>query len=111
VRENILDRYPTARLRVLVVWFNMLYGDAKALTDLRVLADRRVANYWDDSKTVGRWYAQHVTHTAGIKWDAYFLYGPDARWIDAPKPQRSSGGPVIAARERLRTAMQVYFER
>jgi hypothetical protein len=106
VRTNVLDRYPSAKLDVFVVWFDMLPGDTRALTDLQVLNDRRVTNYWDEPKALGRWYGEHVTGSGRIEWDVYFLYGPDARWTDVPGPQLSSGGPVIGSSEDLGSAVR-----
>jgi len=101
VHSNVLEANPSSPLKVYVVWFNMLPGDDRARLDTKVLADPRVTNYWDDQKIVGNWYSQQVTHRRGTTWDAFFLYGPQARWTNAPGPEVSSGGSVIGSRDKL----------
>ncbi len=100
-----MDKHSDARLRVFVVWFNMLPGDSKMFVDLKVLGDRRVTNFWDEGKVIGPWFGQHVTNEGGIVWDAYFLYGPYARWDALPGPLVSSGGPVIGSTDQLRQSL------
>jgi len=91
-------------VRVYVVWFNMLPGDSRELVDRRVLNDRRVTNYYDPSRVVGSWFADHVDGGGGIVWDAYYLYGPDASWTAQPDPLISSGGSVIGSSSDLGAA-------
>jgi hypothetical protein len=110
VRSEILARHPVARLDVLVVWFAMLPGDSRQLIDRRLLADARVTNYWDEQRSVGRWFSQRVPASRGaerqpISWDAYLLYGPDARWDTVPGPLVSVGRTVVAHTRRLGTAV------
>ena len=69
-----------------------------------VITDPRVANFWDDKKAVGRWFAKQENPAeidAGIVWDAYFLYGPDAQWNAKPEPLLSFGATVIDEYETL----------
>src|SRR5262249_44699947 len=83
----------------------MLPSDFRLLLDHRVLADPRALTFWDERRVVGRWFAQQVSHNPGITWDAYFLYGRDARWETVPAPLVSSGGTVIARRRDLLTSL------
>jgi hypothetical protein len=103
VRSNILEKYPSSDVRVYVVWFDMITGDSRGLVDRKVLNDHRVANYYDPNRVVGSWFAEH-TGSAGIVWDAYFLYGADATWTDEPGPLVSSGQTVIGSSEDLAVA-------
>ena len=106
MHDEILDRYPSARLKVLAVWFDMLPGDSRQFLDTRVLADPRVTYYWDEGRITGRWFSDHVTGGKGVTWDAYFLYGPDARWDQQPGPLVSaSNGAVIGSTDQLRAAI------
>jgi hypothetical protein len=109
VHDEILQKYPSARLKVISVWFNMLAGDSRQLLDTRVLGDPRVTYYWDQDKVAGRWFSDHVTGGAGVTWDAYFLYGPGARWDQSPGPLVSSGGPVIGSAGDLMTAIRPFL--
>ena len=101
MRSEILTPNPSAPLKLYVVWFNMLPGDSRGRLDTRVLSDARVSNFWDEQKLVGRWFSDHVAKRQGITWDAFFLYGPDARWQSEPGPLISGGGTIIGARTRL----------
>ena len=69
-----------------------------------VITDPRVVHFWDDQKVVGKWFAQQETPAeidAGIVWDAYFLYGPDAQWNAKPEPLISFGATVLDEFETL----------
>lgn len=109
MHDEILQKYPSARLKVLSVWFDMLPGDSRQFLDTRVLSDPRVTYYWDQDKVTGRWFSDHVTGGKGVTWDAYFLYGPDARWDLSPEPLASSGGPVIGSTDDLMTAIRPFL--
>ena len=109
MHDEILQRYPSARLKVLAVWFDVLPGDSRQFLDTRVLGDTRVTYYWDEARVAGRWFSDHVTGNPGITWDAYFLYGPDARWTQAPGPLLSSNGPVIGSSSELRSALDPFL--
>lgn len=105
MRHDILEKYPASNVHVYVVWFNMLPGDSRELVDRKVLNDQRVTNYYDSNRVVGSWFAEHVNGDGnGIVWDAYFLYGADAAWTDAPGPLLSSGGTVIGSSSDLAEA-------
>ncbi len=88
-------------MRVYAVWFPVLAGDASATVDNRLLADRRVTNFWDPNRTVSKWFSQHRSEQPGITWDSYFLYGGDATWDSAQEPLASSGSPVIGSRDSV----------
>lgn len=110
MHDEILAKHPTARLKVLAVWFDMLPGDSRQVLDTRVLADPRVTYYWDAGKLAGQWFSDHVTRRSGITWDAYFLYGPDASWDQRPSPLvGSSRGPVIGSTDALTNAIRPYL--
>ena len=68
--------------------------------------------FWDQEKAAGRWFSEHVTNRQRITWDAYFLYGPEARWDQEPGPlaSRSSASSVIAAASQLQQAVQPFLE-
>jgi len=101
VQEEILANNPSADLRVYAVWFSMLPGDARSAWEDGVLADPRVVEFWDEERIVGEWFAGQVEGYHGIVWDAYYLYGPEARWDSAPSPLIGSGVPVYHVREAL----------
>ncbi|HVA24709.1 MAG TPA: hypothetical protein VMW62_09965 [Chloroflexota bacterium] len=101
MRSDVLTAYPSAQLKVYVVWFSMLPGDSRQFLDTKLLSDPRVTNYWDQQKVIGTWYSQHVTHQRGTTWDAFFLYGPNAQWTDVPQPEVTDGGSVIGAHDDL----------
>jgi hypothetical protein len=110
VRNEILARYPKARLKVLAVWFNMLPGDSRQFLDTKVLGDPRVTYFWDEGKVVGRWFANQMSSGGEITWDAYFLYGPQARWDQAPGPLLSaSDGDVIGSTNQLMSAVRPFL--
>ena len=50
---------------------------------------------------MGEWFVGQVEGYQGIVWDAYYLYGPEARWDSTPSPLIGSGVPVYHVREAL----------
>jgi len=106
VQKEILEKYPSAKLRVYVVWFSMLPTDARSRWGWTggVLADPRAVHFWDEKKTVGRWFAQQENSAGGdpgIVWDAYYLYGSDAQWNSKPEPLISTGATVRGEADKL----------
>jgi hypothetical protein len=62
--------------------------------------DPRVTSFWDGDRLAGRWLANHETGSlsapGSIVWDAYFGYGPRARWRGAPSEPIVAGSDIIA---------------
>lgn len=79
------------------MWLPTLPGDTKALIDQRVLSDPRVTYYWDPNRIVGDWFSQRVTHQPGTTWDAFFLYGAEARWDSTLGAPVASGSSIIGS--------------
>ena len=105
MQQEILDKNPSPHLRVYAIWFNMLPGDSRAAWDGAVLADPRVVHLWDEQKLAGGWFAGHVSRSPGTEWDAYFLYGPQAKWDSEPSPLVSWGGTIIGKRSQLEASI------
>ena len=121
VQTELLKKYPNANLRVYAVWFNMMPADSRSKWPAALLTDSRVTHWWDEGKVVGRWFAPR---TAGIKpqlapgsawgdgeilWDAYLLYGTNARWDDAPTGVIHWGRTIVAGRESLKEDFEQSF--
>ena len=100
-----MAKSPRAALDVYAVWLPELGGTPDAWSPT-VFPDRRVRNYWDGDELVARWYAAHVAEEPGIVWDAFFLYGPAAKWSTKPGPLVSGGGTVIGESEKLQAAIR-----
>jgi hypothetical protein len=66
------------------------------------MPDPRVLHYWDAERFAGRWFAKNVDGADGYMWDTYLLYGPSARWNQAPDPLLGSGGTIIDVGSELR---------
>lgn len=79
----------------------MLFGDSRSAWPADVLPDPRVTHLWDEKKVVGRWFSERVEGHSGVAWDAYFLYGSQAKWDGTPSPPISFGSTVISRRSEL----------
>lgn len=101
MQQQILEKYPTANIRVYAVWFNMLPQDRRDGWDAGLMPDSRVTHFWDEQRLVSRWVARQIEQTEGFAWDTYLLYGPDASWTEVPSPLRGTGRPVIRLRREL----------
>ena len=95
MQQLILDRYPTADVRVYAIWTRKLFGDNRRWWDAAGLTDRRVVHYWDGEDVAGQWFVQNQPGYQGPDWDAWLLYGPDATWsADRPPVLAGSGYDV-----------------
>jgi hypothetical protein len=81
----------------------MLAPDARITIDPGLFADSRVEQFWDADNIAGAWFAEEIEGYSGTAWDVYYLYGPDAEWVDVPAPLISSGATVIGERKTLET--------
>ncbi len=120
MQTELLAKYPKPDLRVYAVWFNMFPGDARSKWPPSLLTDSRVIHRWDEGKLVGIWYGDHAAAmrpqlapgsrwNGQILWDSYLLYGPDARWTDAPTGLIRWGRTIVAGREPLRQDFERLF--
>jgi hypothetical protein len=80
-----------------------------------------VSHRWDEGKVVGRWFApqapglkpQLASGSAwgdgDILWDAYLLFGADARWDEGPTGLIHWGRTIVAGRESLKDDFDKLF--
>ena len=115
MQNELLAKYPKANVRAYAVWFNMFPGDARSKWPPTLLTDARVIHRWDEPKAVGQWYAPLTAsirrelapasqwRDGAILWDAYLLYGADAKWSDAPTTGLIHWGrTIVAGRDTLK---------
>jgi hypothetical protein len=117
----VLETHPKADLRVYAVWFNMMANDSRAKWRETLLSDRRVTHFWDEPKIVGTWFAPRTAAMAGrlspdgkwgdgdVLWDAYLLYGTDARWDAEPTGLLSWGRTIMASKATLESTIDRLF--
>ena len=110
MRDNILNAKPDAKIAVYAVWLPMLGGEERSDWDGGPLVEPRVEHFWDGDRLAGRWLADHETgdlgSPGGVLWDAYFLFGADARWDDEPTGLLAAGDPIIGETDRLAEAAE-----
>lgn len=121
MQQNVLEQHPAAPVEVYAVWFEMVPGDRRSRWPRDLLTDPRVEHFWDEKKTVGVWYAQRTAamrdrltpesrwNDADVLWDAYLLYGADARWEKEPTQLLAWGRTIVAARASLAEAFDALF--
>jgi hypothetical protein len=106
VQKEILEKYPSSKLRVYVIWFSMLPSDSRSKWGWTggVLEDSRALHFWDEKKKVGRFFADKDPETddPDVVWDAFYLYGPDAQWDTKPEPLLTSGATVRDDADKLK---------
>ena len=104
MQQEILEPNPEAAVRVYAIWFDMLVADNRGKWRPEFMTDSRVTHLWDEKRLAGCWYADHERPRGvfgPVVWDAYYLYGPDATWNDAPEPLIGSGYTIYAKRKTL----------
>lgn len=105
MQTEILEKNPSAEMRVYVIWFSMIPLDYRWRWDDEVMTDPRVIHLWDEEKIAGLWFAEHVADYEGIVWDTYFLYGPEAEWAATPQPLVNAGNTVLKQGEELQRSI------
>jgi len=112
VEKEILEQYPNADFKVYTIWFNMLPTDHRNRWSSKVLSDSRVTHLWDQQRLTGILYGQHTNYPGNIAWDVFYLYGPEAEWIDVlPSPLLSSGYTIISKRVILKESITPLLEK
>jgi hypothetical protein len=101
VQENLLEKYPSAKLRVYAIWTNKYLLASRDRWDGGGLADPRVVHLWDERDLSGDWFVENLPSFRGGDWDSYLLFGPDAEWTTLPPQLLSSGSTVIGRRDEL----------
>jgi hypothetical protein len=99
--ERALARVQSSQLKVYVVWIHRLYRDNReaAHEAMALVSDKRARHFWDGGGWLGKEYGKIVSLPRHKKfaWDVYFVFGPKAKWTDAPpKPDfwmHQLGGP------------------
>jgi hypothetical protein len=107
VQRELLEKNPSAKLRIYAIWFNMFPGDDRSKWPQSLLTDSRVVHFWDEQKVVGAWYGKHPDYLNSDKalWDAFILYGAESRWNDSPSHRLTMGWTIVRKREELRQAL------
>jgi hypothetical protein len=86
-----------------VAWVQTLGPDA-SLTIPDVFTDPRVRHFRDQDKIAGEWFAA-LNGNPGMTYDLYYVFGPEARWEDAPAPMRLAGATVITDTAEIEAAL------
>jgi hypothetical protein len=119
----LLGPNPEAPVRVYAVWYNMFPGDSRQRWRPDLLSDSRVTHYWDEPRAIGRAYFQDLTRMWEkrapdtvppldlILWDAYLLYGAEARWNEEPPDVVSWGSTILMVRDRLKEDLTATLKR
>ena len=106
IQDYVLKRYPDLPIQVYAVWYAMYPGDSPDdfPAAKKLMPDRRVTHWWDQSKDVGRWFtaAVPINLKGDIQWDAFYLYGEEATWKDQqPAPLLAWGRTILKDRKTL----------
>jgi len=72
--------------------------------------DSRVSHFWDEARSIGRWFERHVTRLGEpdedrVEWDAYCLYEPDALWMSEAPVAVSWGRTIVETSDQLTEAL------
>ena len=89
----------------------MLGGDSRSRWDDGLLPDKRDVHFWDGQLVAGSWFGQHLDEmgageqTDGVFWDAFLVFGENARWRAVPADLISSGATVIGESDELQDTL------
>ncbi len=101
-QENVLAKDPSLPLKVYVVWFDMVPGDARGRWPAGAITDPRAVHFWDGTKAVGRLVAARSGLTdVDVAWDVFLLYPAGARWDADLASPAAWGAPVLREKDKL----------
>ena len=63
-----------------------------------------MTRFWDNDHTVGKWFSDHNIGNRPVLYDAYLLYGPNATWTDARRPN-TFDNPILGDTGKLQKAI------
>lgn len=87
--QEILGRYPQARVQVFVLWAPYMQQDSRQTAQRAAvyMADSRARHYWDLWRYGSRTYAQQLPVPAQEAWDMMAFYKPRLVWREGlPEP-------------------------
>ncbi len=86
--QEILSRYPQARIRVFVLWAPYLQQDSRqtAQRAAAYIGDSRVRHFWDLWRFGSRVYAEQLPVPLQEAWDMLAFYKPHLVWREGPPP-------------------------
>jgi hypothetical protein len=97
VHESIVEAFPEAPIRVMIVWTDRMSADdeaaAKRAVALVGAGDSRVAHFYEGGRAMGEAVATtlgwpEATSVTGAAWDIYLFWRPGVRWTGSlPAPQ------------------------
>lgn len=84
--QDILNRNPSSRIKVFVLWEPYMRGDTNATAQRAAgfLADSRGAHYWDLWRFGARVYSEQLGIPLLEAWDMLAFYKPQLVWKDTP---------------------------
>lgn len=111
----MIEKTKREDLRIYVLWAPMLRSDAKERWREDLIQSADITHVWDQDRLVGKWFTENFKSCRSlgpIAWDAYYLFGPDAKWpeesgIHAGPEHIVCGTPVIKEKEALAEAIEV----
>jgi hypothetical protein len=85
---RMLERDPSPKLRVVLVWEPMRDGDdaTSATKQAEAVKDARIAQGWDGSRDLGKLFGETLD-LRQIAWDVYLVYKPGVTWKGRQPPR------------------------
>ena len=111
MRQDILQKYPKAKLKVYAIWLKRGPWDTRAGWPSEMFADPRVEQFWDAKQQVGALYGATLPgQSGGIYWDSYVLHGPDATWDKAPSNPLAWHRTIISGMKKLNQQLAILLK-
>jgi hypothetical protein len=72
-----------------------------------------VSEFWDQAKVLGAWYARQPQHPypGEVTWDAWVLYGPQAKWTERATGALGWGYTILRTRDQLKRDLAAALRR
>ena len=74
------------------------------MIDATILEDHRVQQYWDGEGITGTYFADADLGGlgySGFVYDVYYVFGPEAEWVDSPDRPVGADVPVVSHVDQL----------
>ncbi len=85
---RILKKFPSPKLKAILVWEPMRDGDNAAIATQQAesVRDVRIAQGWDGTRSLGKLFGDTLD-IHQVAWDVYLVYKPGVKWEESQPPR------------------------
>lgn len=82
MQQVLIEEDPPIDIAIIIVWIDMLAADSEEAASLsaRIFHDKRVRQFHDSNRYLGKIIAESLGNRDVIAWDTYLFYAKGSEW-------------------------------